>query len=37
MDKYRRIQKIGKGNFGEVILVERINDKKVTIYFIYHS
>ena len=33
MEKYKRLQKIGKGNFGDVILVERINDKKV-IFFI---
>ena len=26
---YKRIQKIGQGNFGDVILAERIIDKKV--------
>ena len=33
MENYKRLQKIGKGNFGDVVLVERITDKKVIIYF----
>ena len=33
MEKYKRLQKIGKGNFGDVVLVERITDKKVIIHF----
>ena len=29
MEKYRRLKKIGRGTFGDVILVERITDGQV--------
>lgn len=28
MDRYKKIKKIGKGNFGYVVLVQSINDHK---------
>lgn len=29
MENFERIQKLGKGNFGDVLLVERLTDKAV--------
>lgn len=32
MEKYEKVRKIGRGTFGDVLLVERKVDKKVYIY-----
>jgi NIMA (never in mitosis gene a)-related kinase len=34
MEQFERIRKIGKGNFGDVLLVQRKSDGKVYILFI---
>ena len=33
MENFERIRKLGKGNFGDVLLVERLNDRAVLILF----
>ena len=34
--QYRRIKKLGSGNFGDVILVESSTDKQVFLSFLYY-
>lgn len=37
MEKYDKVRKIGRGTFGDVLLVERKSDQQVSfIYSFYH-